>query len=93
MTPSITSQNLDDKMGWPRHSEQARAAEQACLEGLPHWKWVDLDSHGYVMVDVTPDRLTAEFWHVDTVLERSPAEERAAVFAVDRGTPRAQRVD
>ena len=60
---------------------------------LPHWKWVDLDSHGYVMVDVTPDRLTAECWHVDTVLERSPAEERAAVFAVDRGTPRAQRVD
>ena len=49
VTPSITSQNLDDKMGWPRHSDQSRAAEQACLDGLPHWKWVDLDSHGYVI--------------------------------------------
>jgi len=93
VTPSITSQNLDDKMGWPRHSDQARAAEQACLDGLPHWKWVDLDSHGYVIVDVSPNRLTAEYWHLDTVLERSPGEARAAVFAVDRGTPRALRVE
>jgi alkaline phosphatase D len=92
VTPSMTSQNLDDKMGWPRRDEQSLAAERAAIEFLPHWKWADLDSHGYVIVDVTPEQLTAEFWHLDTVLERSPNEERASVWRVDHGTARAVRV-
>jgi alkaline phosphatase D len=92
VTPSLTSQNLDDKMGWPRRDEQSQTAERRALEFFPHWKWVDLDSHGYVIIDLTPDRLAAEYWHLDTVLERTPNEERAAVWAVDRGTPRAVRV-
>jgi alkaline phosphatase D len=92
VTPSMTSQNLDDKMGWPRRAEQSLAAEQRALEFFPHWKWVDLDSHGYVIVDLTPDRLTAEYWHLDTVLQQSPNEERASVWRVDHGVPRAVRV-
>ncbi|HEY8218149.1 MAG TPA: alkaline phosphatase D family protein [Acidimicrobiia bacterium] len=92
VTPSMTSQNLDDKMGWPRRDEQSLAAERRAMEFLPHWKWVDLDSHGYVIIDVTSDRLTAEYWHLDTVLESSPNEERASVWRVDHGTPRVVRV-
>lgn len=86
VTPSLTSQNLDDKMGWPRHDKQSRAAEAAALEYLPHWLWVDMDSHGYVVIDVTPERVTAEWWHLETVLERSTAEERASAWAVDHGS-------
>jgi len=88
VTPSLTSQNLDDKMGWPRRDEQSRRAERRALELLPHWEWVDLDSHGYVIVDVTPERLQAHFWHVDTVLERSPVQTRAAVWEVAHGSSR-----
>jgi len=62
------------------------------VEYLPHWEWVDLDSHGYVVVEVTRDRVTAEFWHLDTVLERSPHEERGAMFAVPHGQPRLMRI-
>jgi alkaline phosphatase D len=93
VTPSLTSQNLDDKMGWPCRDEQSLAAERRAVEFLPHWKWVDLDSHGYVIVDVTPARLTAEYWHLDTVLERTPNEERASVWAVDHGTSTLERID
>ncbi|MFA5883608.1 MAG: alkaline phosphatase D family protein [Acidimicrobiia bacterium] len=93
VTPSLTSQNLDDKMGWPRRGPDSRAVEARAVEFLPHWEWVDLDSHGYVVVDVTAERVTAEWWHLDTVLERSPTEECGAVFSVPHGTPRLERLD
>jgi alkaline phosphatase D len=92
VTPSLTSQNLDDKMGWPRRSADSQAVEQQAVEFLPHWEWVDLDSHGYVIVDITRDRVTAEWWHLDSVLERSPHEERSAVFSVAHGTERLERL-
>lgn len=62
VTPSLTSQNLDDKMGWPCRDEQSLAA-------------------------------AAEYWHLDTVLERTPNEERASVWAVEHGTSTLQRID
>ena len=93
VTPSLTSQNLDDKMGWRRHGPDSRAVEERAVDFLPHWHWVDLDSHGYVVVDVVTDRVTAEWWHLDTVLEPSPNEERAAVFSVARGARRLERLD
>jgi len=92
VTPSLTSQNLDDKMGWARHDMQSQEVEQRAIEFLPHWQWADLDSHGYTIVDVTPERVMAEFWHLDTVLERTPNEERAAAFAVEHGSARASRL-
>ena len=47
---SITSPNLDDKMGWPRGAE-SRNYEAALLRNLPDMKWCDLDSHGFLIVD------------------------------------------
>jgi alkaline phosphatase D len=84
VTPSLTSQNLDDKMGWARHTDSV-AIEQAIVAALPHWRWCDLDSHGYVIVDVDTSRIRAEWWHLDTVLERSDGEELGAAFVVERG--------
>jgi len=92
VTPSLTSQNLDDKMRWPRRSDDARRVETEAMTWLRDWRWADLDSHGYVVVDVTPARVTAEFWHLDTVLERTPNEELAAVWTIPHGTKRAERV-
>ncbi|MEO8094370.1 MAG: alkaline phosphatase D family protein, partial [Pseudolysinimonas sp.] len=63
---SITSPNLDDKMGWPRGAE-SRNYEAALLRNLPDMKWCDLDSHGYLIVDSSPDRLSCQWWFVDTV--------------------------
>ncbi len=79
-------------MGWPRRSTDSQDIERQAVEFLPHWEWVDLDSHGYVVVDVTAARVTAEWWHLDTVLSRSPYEERGAVVAVPHGTERLERL-
>jgi alkaline phosphatase D len=91
ITPSLTSQNLDDKMKWPRRSNDSQYVETEALKHLRDWRWADLDSHGYVVIDVTPARVTAEFWHLDTVLERTPNEELAAVWTVAHGAKRAER--
>ncbi len=85
VTPSLTSQNLDDKMGWPRRDPRSLELEQKIIEFLPHWQWCDLDSHGYVVIDVTPERVQAQFWHLDTVLERTDGEALGATFEVPLG--------
>jgi alkaline phosphatase D len=85
VTASLTSPNLDDKMGWPRRDERSLAVERELMKVLPHWKWCDLDDHGSVVVDVTADRVVAEWWFVPTVLERVPGEESGARWMVDHG--------
>jgi hypothetical protein len=44
-------------------------------------------SHGYCVIDVSAERLRAEWWHVDGVLERLTGESRGAVYELERGSP------
>ncbi|MGH9255932.1 MAG: alkaline phosphatase D family protein [Vicinamibacterales bacterium] len=55
---------------------------------LPHLKFLDGDSRGYVLIDITPQRLQAEWYFVPTVLEHTAAETRAAGFVCERGSSR-----
>lgn len=87
VTGSLTSQNVDDKMHWLPRSESL-AIEQAMVQALPDVAWCDLDSNGYVVIDVTPERVEAEWWHVDTVLRPSQVETCSQRFRVERGAPR-----
>ena len=84
---SLTSQNLDDKMGWQPLTESVPLAE-AYVAGMPHLQWVDFDSHGYNLVEVTPDRVVVEWHAVDGVLERAGGEQTVAVWSVRHGRPR-----
>lgn len=87
VTPSLTSQNLDDKMGWGLRTTSVEI-ERQIVEALAHWKWCELDSHGYTIIDVTPERLRADWWFVDSVLERHDREVNGAAWMVERGRPR-----
>ncbi|HEX9374916.1 MAG TPA: alkaline phosphatase D family protein [Actinomycetota bacterium] len=87
VTTSLTSQNVDDKKGWPRDTESV-PMEQAFVEALPHVKWTDWDGHGYVLIDLDRDRLRAEWWFVDEVIRPSDGEHMDAAFAVRHGVPR-----
>ena len=53
---------------------------------LPHLKYMEGDSRGYVLVDITPKQLQADWYHVPGVLERSQAERVAASFVCERGS-------
>jgi alkaline phosphatase D len=55
---------------------------------LPHLKFLDGDHRGYVLIDVTPQRIQSDWYHVPTVLEHTDAESRAASFVCERGSSR-----
>lgn len=87
VTSSITSPNLDDKMRWPPRTRSV-PLEQELMRLWPHIHWLDFDSHGYIVVDVARDQVTAEWWAVDGVLAPAPGERRTAAFRVKHGRPR-----
>lgn len=81
MAPAISSPPLFSAPGLRDRAPLLRTM-------LPHLKFLDGDNRGYVLVDVTPARLLAEWWFVPTVLERSAEESRAAAFVCERGSSR-----
>jgi len=48
-------------------------------------------SHGYVVIDIDADRIRSEWWHVDTVLERTSGVSLAAAFETPRGARQLHR--
>jgi alkaline phosphatase D len=84
-TPSLTSQNLDEKLEVEPRSERIVASEEAFIDALDHVEWCEFAGHGYVVCDVDRDRVRAEWWLVDGVLEPLPGESRVATYEVRRG--------
>lgn len=78
VTPSVTSPFMTDQA-----KAETRAAE--ALKHHPHMRFVDLFHKGYVLLDLTAERLQAEFWHADTIAERAPGESLAAVYVTESG--------
>jgi alkaline phosphatase D len=85
--PSLTSQNLDEKLKLEPRDETIAASETAFVEALDHVQWCEFSGHGYVVCDVDRDRLRAEWWLVDGVLEPLSGESMAAAYEIRRGSP------
>lgn len=79
VTPVVTSPGIEDP---------AQAAGFAALLRVthPHIKFVELNRRGYALLDITPERVQAEWYHVGTIGERSSAESLAATLQVLHGT-------
>ena len=52
----------------------------------PHFKYINLVKRGYLLMDVSPQRVVGEWWHLDTALSPSNIETFAAAFEVQSGT-------
>lgn len=89
---SVTAQNFDDKMKWPARTESI-PYEQEMLQHLTHLRYVNLDGHGYNIVDVTPERVQVEWWHVASVLEPTRSESCDARIHVNHGSSRLVRAE
>jgi alkaline phosphatase D len=62
------------------------------LEGVIRWAnpqvaWVNTTAHGYLLLDVTAERIEGQWWHVDRVGRPSEVERLAATWSVRRGDP------
>lgn len=62
VTPSITSNNVDDILKMPSGNGLSAAAQGALSGANNHIRWVDLDRHGYTVVEFTQDYAHADYW-------------------------------
>jgi alkaline phosphatase D len=59
----------------------------------PHFKYVDVASAGYMIHDLTPERMSSEFWFVPRIDVPAFGEQMAASFEVEWGRSRVTRTD
>jgi alkaline phosphatase D len=79
VTTSITSPAIPDPTG----------GTAALLRSInPHFKYIEFTKRGYVLLDVTRAKVTAEWWHIDTVASASAVQTLGAAFEVVAGTNR-----
>lgn len=78
-TPSITSANFDENVGTAAATlfeslMNAPLGQQPGDNPNPHMKQVDLDQHGYFLLDVRDDSTQANWYYVDRIDDRSEVE-------------------
>ena len=66
---------------------KAPARERAYLDARPHLKWVEGVHRGYMVLDVTPDRIQNDWYFVPTVDERTDEEAFVKGFVSEAGNP------
>jgi alkaline phosphatase D len=77
----VTSPGLDDPTG----------STAAFLRSVnPHFKYINLTQRGYMLLDVTPQRVVGEWWYVDTVASVSNVQTFATAFETQVDTNRLQ---
>lgn len=84
VTPSVTSRSFAAEVAPPVPFGRALLRRLIARQN-PHMRFLDLEGHGYLVVDVSEERAQAEWWHVDTVAERRRGERRVAGWQVRRG--------
>ncbi len=78
---SISSPGLNDP----------NASTAAFLRGVnPHFKHIELNQRGYMLIDVTRERVVCEWWYVDTVASLSNVQVFGVALAVQDGSNRLQ---
>ena len=78
---SITSPGLSDPSG----------STAGFLRGVnPHFKYIDFNQRGYMLLDLTPQKVVCEWYYVDTVASLSNVQTFGTAFEVQQGTNRLQ---
>lgn len=55
---------------------------------LDHLRWSEIVSNGYVLASVTPERVWAEWWHIEGVGPDDKGRHRGAAWQINAGTSR-----
>ncbi|MDM4769197.1 alkaline phosphatase [Solimonas sp. SE-A11] len=67
-------------------AQLAANAEQLLRLTNPHLKYYQNTLNGYLLLDITPERLQAEFWMVPRVTERNDEQALTQAFTVQSGS-------
>ena len=79
VTPAISSPPFFDTPSFRDTAPMLRL-------GARHLKYLEGESRGYLLLDVTAKRVQAEWYYVPTVTERGPQEKKGATFVTEHGS-------
>jgi alkaline phosphatase D len=88
---SVTSDNLDDLIGVPPRTVTP-AVETAVMALNRHVRWVEYDSHGASVLEVTPAAVQLDWYFLANREDPASAITYARSYRVRAGTQRVQRV-
>jgi alkaline phosphatase D len=84
--PSITSDNLNEALGLPPRTPVSIQAETVFKLGNPHVKYLEVDSHGYAIVDITPQRMQTDWYFLAERTDRNSGIQFASAFFSTAGS-------
>ncbi len=89
---SVTSDNLDDILGVPPQtlSPVAAAANRAANR---HVRWVDLDAHGYAVLDITAERAQMDYFALSDRADPAATSAPLRSYRTRAGQRRVERAD
>lgn len=88
---SITSNNVDDFIGVPPRTVSL-ALEAVIQEENPHVRFVNLDDHGYCVLEVTAARVQMDWFAISDRSDREATTRTLTSWAVESGVPRVHPV-
>ncbi|MEE1812028.1 alkaline phosphatase D family protein [Streptomyces sp. BE133] len=89
---SVTSDNLDDILHVAPQTVSVVAAA-AVKAANRHVKWVDMDSHGYGVLDVTAERSQMDYYAVSDKTKRDATSAWTRSYRTLSGTQKVERAD
>ncbi|MFJ2861720.1 alkaline phosphatase D family protein [Kitasatospora sp. NPDC087314] len=89
---SVTSDNVDDLLKVAPQTVSLAAAT-AIRTANPHVKWVDLDSHGYGVLDITPERTQMDYYVLSDRTRKDATSSWTRSYRTRTGTQRIERAD
>ncbi|WP_420455157.1 alkaline phosphatase D family protein [Rubrivirga sp.] len=88
VTPSVSAANLNENLGIPPEAvpeDVPTQAEQGLAAAYPQLKTVELDEHGYLVLDLTGARAQADWFYVNDIRQRDSDERFSRAFFTASG--------
>jgi alkaline phosphatase D len=82
---SITSDNLNEIVGAPPRNPTSLAVENGFKAANRHVKLLEFDSHGYSVLDVTPERVQMDWFYISNRENPNAAQRFATAWLVRDG--------
>ncbi|MET9699222.1 alkaline phosphatase D family protein [Streptomyces sp. NPDC006529] len=89
---SVTSDNLDDILHVPADTVSL-VAETAVKAANRHVKWLDMDAHGYGVLDVTAERSQMDYYTISDKTKQNATSSWERSYRTLNGTQKVERAD
>ncbi|MCF6526315.1 alkaline phosphatase [Streptomyces sp. JJ36] len=89
---SVTSDNVDDILG-VAPGTVSTVGELAVRAANRHVRWVDMDAHGFGVLDLTAERAQMDYYAVSDKHDREATARHLRSYRTDSGSRRLERVE